>query len=79
LTLETVLVALFTEGVGQRVPDRRTSNRKGPTAECRPSVARYVHGMHALTLNMGEKKCRYEPLSFALPPSLIPLFNRYPL
>ena len=30
LTLETVLVALFTERVGQRVPDRRTSNREGP-------------------------------------------------
>jgi len=34
LTFETVRVALFTERVGQRVPDRRTSNRKGPTAEC---------------------------------------------
>jgi len=41
LTFETVLVALFMERVGQRVPDRRTSNRKGPTAECRPSVTRY--------------------------------------
>jgi len=52
LTFETVLVALFTERFGQRVPDRRTSNIKGPTAECRPSVARYVHQLSSCRTKM---------------------------
>ena len=43
---------MFTERVGQLVPDRRTSNRKGPTAECRPSVARYVHQLSSCRSKM---------------------------
>jgi len=52
LTFKTVLVALFTERVGQQVPDCRTSNRKGPTAECRLSVECYVHQLSSCRSKM---------------------------